>query len=52
MFNRKLPDGVEISIPEMGVENKLISFIESSAPVDRTTWFDFDRLLFATVPPL
>ena len=32
----------------MGVETKLIDWIESSNPVDTTTWFDFDRLLFAT----
>lgn len=45
----KLPDGTELSIPQYGVENKLISFIQdSSKPVDNTTWFDFDRLLFDT----
>ena len=44
----KLPDGVELNIPKLGVENKLIDWIESSNPVDTTTWFDFDRLLFAT----
>ena len=47
-FKRKLPNGVELNIPKLGVENKLIDFIESSSPVDKTTWFDFDRLLFAT----
>ncbi|MEZ5402334.1 MAG: OmpA family protein [Bryobacteraceae bacterium] len=47
-FKRKLPNGIELSIPQLGVENKLVDFIESSAPVDRTTWFDFDRLLFDT----
>jgi outer membrane protein OmpA-like peptidoglycan-associated protein len=47
LFKRKLPDGVELSIPKLGVENKLIDWIESSNPVDKT-WFDFDRLLFAT----
>jgi outer membrane protein OmpA-like peptidoglycan-associated protein len=48
-FKRKLPDGVELNIPENGIENKLIAFIEdSSKPVDKETWFDFDRLLFAT----
>ena len=48
LFSRKLPDGVSINIPKMGVENKLIDWIESASPVDKTTWFDFDRLLFAT----
>jgi outer membrane protein OmpA-like peptidoglycan-associated protein len=48
LFNRKLPDGAVINIPRLGVETKLIDWIESSKPVDTTTWFDFDRLLFAT----
>ncbi len=48
LFKRKLADGTEISIPKLGVENKLVDWIESSNPVDKTTWFDFDRLLFAT----
>jgi len=48
LFSRKLPDGVELNIPKLGVENKLIDWIESSNPVDKTTWFNFDRLLFAT----
>ena len=48
-FKRKLPDGTELNIPRLGIENKLIDFIEdSSKPVDKTTWFDFDRLLFDT----
>ena len=48
MFSRKLPDGTSLNIPKLGVENKLIDFIESSNPVTTDTWFDFDRLLFAT----
>jgi OOP family OmpA-OmpF porin len=49
MVKRKLADGTELSIPRLGVENRLIDFIEdSSKPVDKTTWFDFDRLLFDT----
>ncbi len=47
-FKRKLPNGMELNIPRLGVENKLVDFIESSSPVDKTTWFDFDRLLFDT----
>ena len=48
-FKRKLPNGVEIEIPKLGVENNLIAFIENGAKaVDKTTWFDFDRLLFDT----
>ncbi|MBY0506147.1 MAG: DUF937 domain-containing protein [Bryobacteraceae bacterium] len=49
LFKRKLPNGLELSIPKLGVENRLIDFIEDAAkPVDKTTWFDFDRLLFDT----
>ncbi len=49
MFKRKLPDGTELNIPQNGVENRLITFIESSnAAGDKSQWFDFDRLLFAT----
>jgi outer membrane protein OmpA-like peptidoglycan-associated protein len=45
----KLPDGTELNIPQFGIENKLINFLnDSSKPVDTTTWFNFDRLLFDT----
>ena len=45
----KLPSGIELKLPEFGVEKKLIAFIEDeSKPVDKTTWFTFDRLDFAT----
>jgi outer membrane protein OmpA-like peptidoglycan-associated protein len=45
----KLPSGVELNVPELGVEKKLIAFIEDkSKPVDRETWFSFDRLDFET----
>ncbi|MGD0446362.1 MAG: OmpA family protein [Edaphobacter sp.] len=48
-FKTKLPNGVELNIPQFGIENKLISFLnDSSKPVDTTTWFNFDRLLFDT----
>jgi OOP family OmpA-OmpF porin len=48
-FSTKLPDGVELNIPQFGVENKLITFLnDSSKPVDDSTWFNFDRLLFDT----
>jgi len=48
-FRTKLPDGVELNIPQFGIENKLIAFLnDSSKPVDTTTWFNFDRLLFDT----
>jgi OOP family OmpA-OmpF porin len=48
-FKTKLPDGVELNIPQYGIESKLINFLnDSSKPVDTTTWFNFDRLLFDT----
>ncbi|WP_316818975.1 OmpA family protein [Pedobacter nyackensis] len=48
-MSKKLPDGNEISIAENSVENRLISFIEDKdKPVDKTTWFTFDRLYFET----
>ena len=48
-FKRKLPNGVELDIPEFGIENNLVTFIEdSSKPVDKTTWFNFDRINFET----
>jgi len=48
-FKTKLPNGVELNIPKFGIENKLLTFIQdTSKPVDDTTWFNFDRLLFDT----
>ncbi len=45
----KLPNGVELNLPEFGVEKKLIAFIEDkNKPVDKTSWFSFDRLDFET----
>jgi OmpA-OmpF porin, OOP family len=48
-FKSKLPNGVELNIPQFGIESKLIGFLnDSSKPVDTATWFNFDRLLFDT----
>lgn len=48
-FKRKLSSGTELTIPENGIENKLITFIEdANKAVDKKTWFDFDRLQFET----
>lgn len=45
----KLPDGTELNIPELGVEKRLIIFIQDgNRQVDKTTWFTFDRLEFET----
>jgi OOP family OmpA-OmpF porin len=46
---RQLVDGTMLSIPEHGVEGRLLAFIQDpSQRPNRTSWFDFDRLLFAT----
>ncbi len=47
-FKRKLANGVELNIPENGIESQIVNFIEGSNAIDKTTWFDFDRLTFAT----
>jgi outer membrane protein OmpA-like peptidoglycan-associated protein len=48
-LKKSLPNGVDLNIPKMGVENKLLSFIEDPASaVNDTTWFSFDRLNFET----
>lgn len=46
---RPLPGGGELNVPERGIEANLIAFIDDRArPVNDTTWFNFDRLNFAT----
>jgi outer membrane protein OmpA-like peptidoglycan-associated protein len=48
LVTRKLRDGIALSIPERGIESKLIAFIEDhTRPVSDTAWFNFDRLSFA-----
>jgi len=51
-----LPNGVEIRVPINGSESRMIGFIEDpSRPVDKTTWFELDRVNFepnsATILP-
>lgn len=43
-------NGMKLNIAAVGnpVESSLLEFIKSDAPVDKETWFDFDRLLFET----
>ena len=46
---RQLANSVRLKVPENGVESQLIAFIQdSSRPVDKDTWFTFDRLEFNT----
>jgi OmpA-OmpF porin, OOP family len=48
-LKKALPTNVQLNIPEFGIENTLLAFIQDAAkPVDKTTWFDFDRLVFET----
>ncbi len=48
-FKVKLPDGTELNVPQLGVENKLIQFIQDvKQDIRKDVWFDFDRLLFDT----
>lgn len=48
-FAKKLSSGFEIKGNATGIESSLVSFIEDgSKAVDKTTWFNFDNLLFDT----
>ncbi|MCZ2338491.1 MAG: DUF937 domain-containing protein [Chitinophagales bacterium] len=49
-FTFKLPSGFElVGANKGGIEDQLVTFIQdSSKPVDKDTWFNFDRLLFET----
>lgn len=47
--NRSLPNGTTMNVRENGVESHLLAFIQDpNRTPDKTTWFDFDRLLFDT----
>jgi OmpA-OmpF porin, OOP family len=46
---RNLPGSVALKVPQLGVESRLLEFIQDpSKNVDQVVWFDFDRLLFNT----
>jgi outer membrane protein OmpA-like peptidoglycan-associated protein len=48
LTTQSLPNGVQIRVPVNGTESRLIGFIEDpSRPVDKTTWFELDRVTFA-----
>jgi OmpA-OmpF porin, OOP family len=41
--------GIQLRYPSMGLESRLISYIDDpGVSVSKETWFDFDRLLFET----
>jgi len=44
----KLPDGTELEAYKGGIEDKLVSYLNSNEPVSKETWFDFDDLNFET----
>jgi outer membrane protein OmpA-like peptidoglycan-associated protein len=49
LVDAPLSDGTVLHIPERGVEGRLLAFIKDpNLKPDKTTWFDFDRLLFNT----
>jgi OmpA-OmpF porin, OOP family len=44
-----IPGGADLTIPENGMEKKLLLYLKNpNAKVNRETWFEFDRLNFAT----
>ncbi|MBL7802277.1 MAG: OmpA family protein [Saprospiraceae bacterium] len=47
-FRAKLANGFELEGNTDGIEQALLNFIQSDLPVDKTTWFNFDRLTFRT----
>lgn len=49
LTRRTLPSGVELNVPENGIESQLVAFIaDQNRPVDKETWFNFNRLVFDT----
>ncbi len=48
-YTSKLTTGYELKAAAGGIESKLLTFVSDEAVVvDKTTWFDFDRLNFNT----
>lgn len=46
-LKKKLPNGVELTIPGSSVEARLLEFLNArTTPTKKTTWFDFDHVLF------
>jgi outer membrane protein OmpA-like peptidoglycan-associated protein len=45
----KLPDGTSLNAPTLGVESRLVTYLnDGTVVVSDEAWFDFDRLLFDT----
>ena len=47
-YGKTLSTGFELKGGANGIESGLVGFIESTNPVDKTTWFNFDRLTFTS----
>lgn len=48
-FKRKMANGIELNIPEFGIESKLLNFLDDAkAMVSKDTWYEFDRITFDT----
>jgi outer membrane protein OmpA-like peptidoglycan-associated protein/uncharacterized caspase-like protein len=48
LFKMTLSGGINLEAPEGSLEDRLLTFIQSTEIVSKTLWFDFDRLLFET----
>ncbi len=44
----KLPDGTELDAYKGGIEDMLVTYLNSTEPVSKEKWFDFDDLNFET----
>ncbi len=47
-IDRVLPDGTNLRFPAESTESRFLSFLEGGTPVDRETWYEFDRITFET----
>ncbi len=48
-WSKALPGGYQLKGADNGIERSLVTFIEdNNLQVDKNTWFNFDRLTFAT----
>lgn len=51
-YKHTLPSGYELKAAEGGVEQQLLTFIEDpKKKLDKTSWFDFDRIAFGDSSP-
>ena len=47
-IDRVLPDGTSLRFPAESTEARFLAFLEGGTPVDRDTWYEFDRTTFET----